>query len=232
MSRNGTKSRVILSIDSQLSKHEVPEQQSGRHTSVRRWHYFIKIYMDKIIALSALLILSPLLIVVAIFIKLDSKGPIIFRQRRNGLNNKEFYIWKFRTMRVMENGTDVKQAKKNDARITRIGNFLRKSSLDELPQFINVLLGHMSVVGPRPHPVALNEKFIPLIEGYNNRHAMRPGLTGLAQINGHRGPTDTVEQMRLRVESDIEYIDTWSLWRDIKIMLATPYYGLFSKNAF
>ena len=221
-----------MSIDSQLSNTEIPEEKSGRRPIARRWQYFIKICIDKVIALSALFILSPLLIAVTILIKLDSKGPIIFRQRRNGLNNKEFYIWKFRTMCVMENGSDVKQVKKNDVRITRIGNFLRKSSIDELPQLVNILTGHMSIVGPRPHPVALNEEFLPLIDGYNLRTLTRPGLTGLAQINGYRGPTDTVEQMRQRIQSDIEYIDKWSIWLDLKIIISTPYYGLFSKNAF
>jgi len=149
------------------------------------------------IALLALIILSPLFILVSILIKFDSSGPVIFKQKRNGLNNKIFHIWKFRTMRVMENGLDVKQVKKDDVRVTRIGNFLRKSSIDELPQLINVLFGDMSIVGPRPHPVALNDRFRPLIKNYDQRAAMKPGLTGLAQIKGYRGPTD-VQPYQLR----------------------------------
>ncbi len=196
------------------------------------FRYFAKSLADKLISLFGLIALSPLLLIVSLFIKLDSSGPIIFKQKRNGLNNKIFHVWKFRTMRVMENGADVKQAQKGDVRITRIGSFLRKSSIDELPQLVNVLMGDMAIVGPRPHPVALNDHFRSLITNYDLRTAMKPGLTGLAQVNGYRGPTDTVEQMRNRVECDIEYIKTWSFWGDIKIILLTPYYGLISKNAF
>jgi len=175
---------------------------------------------DKVLALMALVLLSPLLVLVSLFIKIDSRGPIIFKQDRNGLNNRTFKVWKFRTMRVMENGSEITQAKKGDDRITRLGNFLRKSSIDELPQLVNVLLGDMAIVGPRPHPVALNNRFRPLIENYDQRCAMKPGLTGLAQINGHRGPTETVEQMRKRIDCDIEYIQNWSLWTDTAAVIA------------
>lgn len=224
--------RIVLSIESELSKNEMTDQKSGSLHSAPRWHAIAKLLLDKCIAISALIILSPVLIIVCLLIKLDSKGAIIFRQKRNGLYNKEFFIWKFRTMRVMESGHTAKQAEKNDSRITRAGNFLRKTSIDELPQLINVLIGDMSIVGPRPQPIALNEKFTPLIDDYNKRTLVRPGLTGLAQINGYRGPTDTVEQMQKRIESDLEYTKNWSIWLDIKIIILTPYYGLFSKNAF
>lgn len=204
----------------------------GKGSSAGRLSIFLKLAMDKLIASVAIVVLLPLFLVVAILIKIDSSGPILFKQNRNGLNNQVFNIWKFRTMSVMENGTDVQQAKKHDARITRVGNYLRKSSIDELPQLMNVLFGDMSIVGPRPHPVALNERFRPLIENYDQRCVMKPGLTGLAQIKGHRGPTDSVEQMQNRIEYDIQYTQSWSVWGDIKIILATPYYGLISKNAF
>lgn len=221
-----------MTIENQLLDHEVTAGKTvkpGVKTSIA---IMLKHLADKVIALTTLILLSPLFILVSILIKMDSRGPVIFKQTRNGLNNKVFKIWKFRTMCVMENGSQVKQAKKDDARITRIGNLLRKSSIDELPQLINVLLGDMSIVGPRPHPVTLNDRFRPLIADYDQRCTMKPGLTGLAQINGHRGPTETIEQMQRRIECDIRYIKHWTLWADIKIILATPYYGLVSKNAF
>lgn len=221
-----------MSIENQVFKHEMSSKNLGKGSSAGRLSIFLKLAMDKLIASVAIVVLLPLFLVVAILIKIDSSGPILFKQNRNGLNNQVFNIWKFRTMSVMENGTDVQQAKKHDARITRVGNYLRKSSIDELPQLMNVLFGDMSIVGPRPHPVALNERFRPLIENYDQRCVMKPGLTGLAQIKGHRGPTDSVEQMQNRIEYDIQYTQSWSVWGDIKIILATPYYGLISKNAF
>lgn len=221
-----------MTIENQLFEQKATVCEAQKHSPRRYYGLMLKHVFDKLIAIAALICLSPLLVLVSLLIKLDSKGPIIFKQNRNGLNNHTFKVWKFRTMRVMENGSDVQQAKKHDVRVTRIGNFLRKSSIDELPQLINVLLGDMAIVGPRPHPVALNDRFRPLIENYDQRCAMKPGLTGLAQIHSHRGPTETVEQMRNRIECDIQYIENWSLWSDAKIILATPYYGLISKNAF
>ncbi len=221
-----------MTIENNLFERRVTNDTSRNDSLKKSYGLFIKHVFDKLIALIALIVLSPLLVLVSLLIKLDSRGPIIFKQNRNGLDNQPFKVWKFRTMRVMENGSQVTQAKKDDDRITRFGNFLRKSSIDELPQLVNVLLGDMAIVGPRPHPVALNDRFRPLIENYDQRCAMRPGLTGLAQIRGHRGPTETVEQMRNRIECDIQYIENWSLWSDIKIIIATPYYGLISKNAF
>lgn len=218
-----------MNIENQLFKTEIVYQKSSRPLALTGWRRISKLCLDKLLASFALILLLPLLLLVSIAIKLDSKGPIIFRQKRNGLNNDKFLIWKFRTMSVMQNGSDVKQAEKNDARITRIGNFLRKSSIDELPQLVNVLFGDMSIVGPRPHPVALNEKFAPLIKNYNHRTAMKPGLTGWAQIKGYSDPTDTVEQMHERIKCDANYSTNWSIWLDIKIILLTPYYGLLNK---
>jgi putative colanic acid biosynthesis UDP-glucose lipid carrier transferase len=222
----------VVTIENHLFERKVTDDTSRNDSLKKSYGLLIKHVFDKLIALIALIVLSPLLVLVSLLIKLDSRGPIIFKQNRNGLDNQTFKVWKFRTMRVMENDSKVTQAKKDDDRITRIGNFLRKSSIDELPQLVNVLLGDMAIVGPRPHPVALNDRFRPLIENYDQRCAMKPGLTGLAQINGHRGPTETVEQMRNRIECDIQYIENWSLWSDVKIIIATPYYGLISKNAF
>jgi len=169
---------------------------------------------------------------IALAIKLTSRGPVIFRQRRYGLNGKEFEIWKFRTMTVMEDGGAFVQATHKDPRITTLGRFLRATSLDELPQFINVLQGDMSIVGPRPHPVALDEQHRSLIPRYVLRHKIRPGITGLAQVNGFRGETDTLEKMQKRIENDIQYIDQWSLMLDLKIILLTLIRGFTDKNAY
>ena len=196
------------------------------------WGLLVKSALDKLMAIAGLFVLSPLFLIVAALIKLDSNGPIFFKQTRHGYNHKEIQVWKFRTMSVMENGSDFVQAKKGDARITPVGSILRKTSIDELPQLINVLLGEMSVVGPRPHPIAMNADYGARLIRYDNRHKVKPGITGLAQINGYRGPTDTPELMRKRIEFDLDYIENWSLWLDLKIIAATPYYGLFTKNAF
>ena len=221
-----------MSIDEQLFKTGIEYKEPQRPKAMLGWQGIAKLVLDKTLSLLLLIQLMPLLLFVSLVIKIDSKGPVIFKQKRHGLDNKEFWIWKFRTMTVMENGSSFKQAEKNDVRITRIGNFLRKTSIDELPQLVNVLLGDMSIVGPRPHPVALNDKFAPLIASYNYRHDVKPGLTGWAQIKGHRGPTETLQQMQDRVKHDISYIANWTIWSDIKIIILTPYYGLFSKNAF
>lgn len=199
---------------------------------ISEWGLLIKSFEDKILAAIGIVLLSPVFLLTALAIKLDSRGPIFFKQIRNGYNQKEISVYKFRTMKVMENGQDFKQAQKNDARITRIGSFLRKTSIDELPQLINVLKGEMSIVGPRPHPVALNFDYGSRMMRYDNRHKVKPGITGWAQVNGYRGPTDTPDKMRKRVEYDLEYIENWSLWFDLKIILATPFYGLIGKNAF
>jgi len=186
------------------------------------------------IALSTLilaLIAVPMLCIAAV-VKLSSPGPVLFRQRRYGLNGEEIMVWKFRTMTVCEDGNDVRQATRGDTRITRVGSFLRKTSLDELPQFINVIHGTMSIVGPRPHAVAHNEMYRNEIEGYMQRHLVKPGITGWAQINGWRGETDTTEKMQKRVEYDMHYIRNWSIWFDLKIILLTILRGFVGRNVY
>jgi len=173
------------------------------------------------------------MLVIAAAIKLTSKGPAIFKQTRYGLDGKPIQVWKFRSMKVMENDdSKIIQATKNDPRITTLGQFLRKTSLDELPQFINVLLGDMSIVGPRPHAVAHNEEYRDLIEGYMLRHKAKPGITGWAQINGFRGETDTIDKMKGRVDYDIEYIRNWSVLFDCKIIFLTIIKGFKHSNAY
>jgi putative colanic acid biosynthesis UDP-glucose lipid carrier transferase len=176
-------------------------------------------------------ILVPMMFIAAA-VKLTSSGPVIFKQKRYGLDGKEIEIYKFRSMSSQDNGAEIMQAIKNDARITPLGAFLRKTSLDELPQFIHVLQGRMSIVGPRPHAVAHNEQYRKLIEGYMLRHKVRPGITGWAQINGLRGETETVNKMVKRVEFDLDYIHRWSVWLDVKIILATVFKGFINKNAY
>jgi len=181
----------------------------------------IKRISDIVFATSILLLISPLLLAIAVAVKLSSPGPVLFRQRRYGLDGKEIVVYKFRSMSVLEDGTVVTQATRDDWRVTRLGAFLRKSSLDELPQFFNVLQGRMSVVGPRPHAVAHNEMYRKLIPSYMIRHKVRPGITGLAQVNGLRGETDTLEKMSGRIEHDLAYLRNWSLLLDLKIVLLT-----------
>jgi Undecaprenyl-phosphate glucose phosphotransferase len=175
-----------------------------------------------------LLALSPLLLVVAAAIKIDSRGPVIFRQTRHGYNNDTIRVFKFRSMTVTEDGHACKQATKNDARVTPMGRIMRRTNIDELPQLLNVLLGEMSLVGPRPHPIALNTLFQQQISPLSRRHNVKPGITGWAQVNGHRGETDTLEKMQRRFECDLYYIDNWSFLMDVKIILMT----LFSRQAY
>ncbi|HWU84308.1 MAG TPA: undecaprenyl-phosphate glucose phosphotransferase, partial [Rhodocyclaceae bacterium] len=181
----------------------------------------IKRVSDIGIAASILLLISPLLLLIALAVKLTSSGPVIFKQRRYGLDGEEILVYKFRSMTVCEDGQVVKQAQKNDTRLTPIGGFLRKTSLDELPQFINVLQGRMSIVGPRPHAIAHNEMYRKLIKGYMVRHKAKPGITGWAQVNGLRGETETVDKMAARIEYDLDYLRNWSLGLDLKIILMT-----------
>jgi putative colanic acid biosynthesis UDP-glucose lipid carrier transferase len=192
----------------------------------------IKAVSDYAIASIILLVTSPILILVALAIKLTSSGSIIFKQRRYGLDGREIVIYKFRTMTVSDDSDYVKQATRDDERVTKVGTFLRKYSLDELPQFINVLQGRMSVVGPRPHAVAHNEEYRPLIKGYMMRHKVNPGITGLAQVMGYRGETSTVDAMQKRVECDLEYLRNWSLSLDIRIIFRTLRVVLNDKMAF
>ena len=195
------------------------------------WDVVYKASFDYILASILLILLSPLLLAVAIAIKAGSRGPVLFRQQRFGFNNQIFGIYKFRTMQDCPQPGVTVQARAGDPRITRVGGFLRKTSIDELPQLFNVLNGSMSLVGPRPHAVDHNEEYSKKIRGYFARHRMKPGITGLAQIKGYRGPTDTVEKMEQRVKFDILYTDTWSPWLDLRILLLTPFAVLTGKNA-
>jgi len=193
---------------------------------------WVKRAEDVVLGILILLLIFPLMLVIAIAIKATSPGAVLFKQRRYGLNGAVVEVWKFRSMSVCEDGAHVAQATKGDTRITPLGAFLRKTSLDELPQFINVLQGSMSVVGPRPHAVAHNEQYRKLIKGYMLRHKVKPGITGWAQVNGWRGETDTLDKMQKRVEFDLEYIQNWSLWLDIKIVLLTVFKGFVGKNVY
>jgi putative colanic acid biosysnthesis UDP-glucose lipid carrier transferase len=181
----------------------------------------IKRLSDVFLSLLILIAVSPLFILISVGVKLSSKGPVIFKQKRYGLDGQQIVVYKFRTMTVMEDGADVRQASSNDKRVTKFGRFLRKTSLDELPQFINVLQGCMSIVGPRPHAISHNEMYRSLIKGYMVRHKVKPGITGWAQVNGYRGETATVESMRRRIEYDLQYLNKWSIGLDLKIILKT-----------
>ena len=169
---------------------------------------------------------------IAIAIKVTSKGPIIFKQKRYGIYGNVFNVYKFRSMKMHTEKNIIQQAQKNDPRLTIIGGFLRRTSLDELPQFINVLQGKMSIVGPRPHAVSHNEYYKDLVTLYMQRHLIKPGITGLAQVNGSRGETDTVEKMQKRVDFDMDYIKNWSVFLDLKIIFLTIFKGFFNKNAY
>ena len=193
---------------------------------------WVKRVEDVLAASLILMFISPLLLLIAVAVKLTSPGPILFKQNRYGLNGAIVEVWKFRSMTVCENGDIINQAQKNDTRITPLGAFLRKNSLDELPQFFNVLQGSMSIVGPRPHAIAHNEEYRKLIKGYMLRHKVKPGITGWAQINGWRGETDTLEKMEKRVEYDLQYIQNWSLWLDIKIIFLTMFKGFSGTNVY
>lgn len=201
-------------------------------TKLKGKNILIKRAEDIVLSLIILLIISPLLILIGILIKLTSKGPVLFKQKRYGEGGRLINVWKFRSMNVMEDGKNVHQAKKHDPRLTRIGGFLRRTSLDELPQFFNVLFGDMSIVGPRPHAVAHNEEYRKLIQGYMQRHKIKPGITGLAQISGYRGETETLKKMKLRVKYDLIYIQKWSLFLDFKIIFLTIFKGFVSKTAY
>jgi len=189
--------------------------------------------MEDIILSSVILAVIALpMLLIALAVKLTSSGPAFFKQRRYGLKGEVVNVWKFRSMTVCEDGADIPQAKQGDARITPLGTFLRKTSLDELPQFFNVLQGTMSVVGPRPHAVAHNEEYRRQIHGYMLRHKVKPGITGWAQINGWRGETDTLDKMQKRVECDLHYIQNWSLLLDLKIVWLTIWRGFGGRNAY
>jgi putative colanic acid biosysnthesis UDP-glucose lipid carrier transferase len=194
--------------------------------------YDLKRLIDITFALMGLIALAPVLIAIGVAVKLSSPGPILFKQRRYGLNGQDIVIYKFRTMTVMEDGAEVRQAQRHDHRITELGRILRRTSLDELPQLINVLQGRMSMVGPRPHAVAHNELYRTQIDGYMLRHKVKPGITGWAQVNGFRGETDTLEKMQRRIEYDLDYINRWSLWLDLQIILQTVLVVFKRHNAY
>ena len=186
---------------------------------------------DIVISLLALILLAPLMLLIALAVRLSSPGPVIFKQRRYGLYGEEIYVYKFRSMTVTDDGPVVVQAQKDDRRVTRVGGFLRRTSLDELPQFINALQGRMSIVGPRPHAVAHNEQYRKLIKGYMLRHKVRPGITGWAQVNGLRGETATLDKMEARIQYDLDYLRNWSLWLDLWIILKTVKVVFTRENA-
>jgi putative colanic acid biosynthesis UDP-glucose lipid carrier transferase len=231
--------RMILNMaDMRLLKHPIIEvlgmpvvnlNDSFFH-GINRIAKFIE---DKVIAIILLVLLSPLFLAIAVAVKWTSPGPVFFRQERHGWDGRPFIVYKYRTMIVHEeeNGA-VTQAIKNDARVTRIGRWLRNTSLDELPQFYNVLKGDMSIVGPRPHPIPKNEYYKDRVEFYMQRHKVKPGITGWAQVNGWRGETDTIEKMKRRVECDLYYIENWSIWFDFRIVLLTILRGFRNQNAY
>jgi len=192
----------------------------------------VKRASDVFLSLLILLLIFPLMLAIAIGIKLSSPGPVLFKQRRYGLDGQEILVYKFRSMTVMEDGGQVAQATRNDPRITPFGRFLRKTSLDELPQFINVLQGHMSIVGPRPHAISHNELYRSLIKGYMVGHKVKPGITGWAQVKGFRGETDTVEKMQARIDCDLDYLRNWSLFLDLLIIFRTVSVVIRDKNAY
>lgn len=192
----------------------------------------VKRLIDVVGAFTGVILLLPLLLLTAVLIKLDSPGPVFFRQKRCGFNGRPFDIYKFRTMSVLENGPVVCQASKSDSRVTRLGKWLRRTSIDELPQLINVLGGSMSLVGPRPHAAAHDDQFDKVVSNYAFRHHVKPGLTGWAQVNGHRGPTPNLSDIQGRVECDLWYIDNWSLRLDLRIMIRTVLEVMRARNAY
>jgi Undecaprenyl-phosphate glucose phosphotransferase len=192
----------------------------------------IKRIFDVVAAITGLIVVSPLFVMVALAIKLDSRGPVLFRQTRHGYNNEPIRVLKFRTMTVMEAGDNFRPVTRRDPRVTRLGRLLRHSNIDELPQLYNVLVGDMSLVGPRPHATSQNEVFAELISSFSRRHNVKPGITGWAQVNGYRGDTDTLEKMQRRVEHDLYYIDNWSLLFDLRIILLTLFSRKIYANAY
>jgi putative colanic acid biosysnthesis UDP-glucose lipid carrier transferase len=208
------------------------ELDRRRAVSSRQLYTAAKRLLDLVVAVPIFILALPLLAVLAVVVKCDSVGPVLFRQQRLGLNGNPFDIFKLRTMTVMENGETVAQARRGDARVTRVGRFLRASSLDELPQLINVIAGDMSLVGPRPHAKAHDRYYSCLIAGYNRRHAVKPGITGWAQVNGLRGETPTVASMAARIDLDVWYVHHANLALDLQILLRTPFEIFCARNAF
>jgi putative colanic acid biosysnthesis UDP-glucose lipid carrier transferase len=221
----GTMNKLLKSSAAISSDHR------GAHP-ISDWGAFHKKIEDYVIAAVGLFLALPVMLAIAVAIKLDSRGPVFFRQRRHGYNHRIIEVLKFRAMTVLEDGNVVSQATGGDKRVTKVGRVLRRTSLDELPQLINVLRGEMSIVGPRPHALAHNTHYEDLIENYANRHRVKPGITGWAQVHGYRGETKTPQKMAERIRYDLEYIDNWSIWLDLKIMIMTPFFGLFGHNAY
>jgi putative colanic acid biosynthesis UDP-glucose lipid carrier transferase len=221
---------VALSLALKLDEDEVGDVVV--RTPFRGLKRVLKRMEDVVLGLPILLLIALPMLVIAAAVKLTSKGPVFFAQLRHGRDGREFRVLKFRSMTTMEDGATVVQAQKNDARITPLGRFLRRSSLDELPQILNVIRGEMSLVGPRPHAVAHNQQYRAKIREYMRRHHVKPGITGWAQVNGLRGETDTLEKMVARVEHDLAYIRSWSLWLDVKILFLTVFGRKVRQNAY
>ena len=201
------------------------------HRLLTGWNRIVKQAEDLILAIVALILVAPMMSVVAVLIKLDSKGPVLFRQQRVGFNNNVITVYKFRTMmHQLDAPADVPQAQRADRRVTRLGRFLRRTGLDELPQLFNVLKGEISLVGPRPHALAHNDMYAALIDNYLSRHQVQPGITGWAQVNSLRGETDTLDRMQRRVQYDLAYINNWSLFLDLKIMLMTVLLPVYRRS--
>ena len=217
--------RQVRVMDGMVLVAEQESPVSGLKAALKRT-------IDVVLSIVILILVSPVMVAVAIAVKLSSPGPILFKQRRSGLNDQNIMVYKFRSMNVTENGPQIKQAQVNDPRVTPVGAFIRRTSLDELPQFFNVLQGHMSIVGPRPHAIAHNELYRDQIQEYRRRHMMKPGITGWAQVHGFRGETETIEKMKKRIEYDLEYLNNWSIWLDFKIILRTIFVLLNQQNAY
>jgi len=196
------------------------------------WLSVVKAVEDRVLAVLILIIAAPFMVAIALAIRLESPGPAVFRQTRYGFNNQAFDVFKFRTMYIGAPGDVIRQVTRDDPRVTRVGRFLRRASLDELPQLFNVLSGKMSLVGPRPHAVDHNEYYGRIIDGYFARHKVKPGITGWAQVNGLRGETDTLEKMQYRVRYDVYYIENWSLLFDLEILMLTLFVGFAGRNAY
>jgi Undecaprenyl-phosphate glucose phosphotransferase len=240
----------VLPIDIRISAHQSKLRLRSRAYSyignvpflaifdkpLSDWNWAIKEIEDRLIAAVLILLLSPVMLGIALAVRFTSKGPILFRQKRYGFNNRLIEVYKFRSMYVdMSDAAAAKLVTRDDPRVTPLGRFIRKTSLDELPQLFNVLKGDLSLVGPRPHATqakAGSRIYHEVVEGYCSRHRMKPGITGLAQINGWRGETDTEEKIQRRVEHDVQYIDNWSLWLDLYILAMTPVSLLNAKNAY
>jgi Undecaprenyl-phosphate glucose phosphotransferase len=212
-----------------LGRQVAIEMQRAPMSSVEQVQ---KRILDVLVSSVSLVLLSPIFVATALAVKLDSKGPVFFRQKRHGFNGRPFDIYKFRSMRVTENGPVIRQATSDDPRITRIGKWLRKLSIDELPQLLNVLAGDMSVVGPRPHASAHDDYYKEVVDNYFYRHHVKAGMTGWAQVNGARGETDTVEKMQKRIDLDVWYVNNWSVLLDLLVIAKTAVVVLFDRHAY